>query len=119
MSGRAEKAARTYVAAAEEADAERRAALLEQCWADDGRLVTRSRVLRGRAEVSAMIGELHADPRGLQARLAGPIDAQGSTFRFRSIVVDRAGATVGEFFDAAEVDADGRITVLLTFAGPY
>ncbi|MEO8551805.1 MAG: hypothetical protein ABI678_17635, partial [Kofleriaceae bacterium] len=61
--------------------------------------------------------ELYADPRGLQVRLTSRVDAQGTTFRFRSSVTPRDGAPI-EFFDAGEVGADGRITLILTFAGP-
>ncbi len=42
-------------------------------------------------------------------------DAQGPIVRFRSVVEDRDGRVVFDGFDAAEVDAEGRITVLLTF----
>ena len=61
--------------------------------------------------------DLFADPRGLSARLVSAIDAQGPIFRFHSVVEDRDGGVVFEGFDAAEVDADGRIIVLLTFGG--
>ncbi|MEO8548433.1 MAG: hypothetical protein ABI678_00595, partial [Kofleriaceae bacterium] len=57
----AELAARTYIEAAHERDPVRRAALLEACFAEDGRVVARSRVFRGRAEISKLIDELYAD----------------------------------------------------------
>jgi hypothetical protein len=50
-------------------------------------------------------------------RVASVIDAAGTTFRYRSIVQRRDGTSV-EFFDAGEIDADGRIATLLVFAGP-
>jgi hypothetical protein len=37
--------------------------------------------------------------------------------RGRSIVERRDGTSI-EFFDAGEIDADGRIATLLVFAGP-
>jgi len=45
------------------------------------------------------------------------VDAAGTTFRYRT-VVDRRDGTALEFFDAGEIDADGRICTLLVFAGP-
>ena len=49
--------------------------------------------------------------------MASAIDAAGTTFRYRSIV-ERSDGTSTEFFDAGEIDADGRITTLLVFTGP-
>ncbi|WP_437308158.1 hypothetical protein [Sorangium sp. So ce388] len=45
------------------------------------------------------------------------IDTGNTTFRFRS-VVERSDGENFELFDAGEVDATGRISLLLTFAGP-
>jgi len=64
-----------------------------------------------------LIARVLADPQLLGFRLASVIDAAGTTFRFRSIVERRDG-TMLEFFDAGEIDADGRIATLLVFAGP-
>ncbi|MCE9572538.1 MAG: hypothetical protein K8W52_05230 [Deltaproteobacteria bacterium] len=112
-----ETAALTYIRASAERDPVARAALLEACFAADGRFVTRSRVILGRAAVDAMIGRALADPEMLGFRMLSAIDAVGTTFRYRS-VVDRRDGTTMEFFDAGEIDADGRIATLLVFAGP-
>jgi len=112
-----EIAVQTYIRAASEPDAALRAQLLEQCFAQEGRFVTRSRVLRGRAEVAAMLTRVHADPQLLRIRLLSVVDATGRIFRFRSLIENRDG-TSQEFFDAGEIDADGKISLLLTFAGP-
>jgi SnoaL-like domain len=112
-----EVAARTYVAAWQEPDPAARARLIEACFAADGRIVAPGSVIRGRAELARAIGDLLADPRGLSARLVSAIDAQGPMFRFRSVVEDLDGRVVFDGFDAAEVDASGRITVLLAFSG--
>jgi hypothetical protein len=112
-----EAAVQTYIRAAGEHDPAIRAKLLEACIADHGRLVTRSRVLKGVAAIDAMIARLQADPDVLGFRMASVIDAAGTTFRYRSIVERRDGTTL-EVFDAGEIDADGKIVTLLTFAGP-
>ncbi len=112
-----ETAVHTYIRASGERDPAARANLLEACFAPDGRFVTRSVVIRGRAAVDAMIARALADPQMLGFHLASVVDAAGTTFRYRSIVELRDGTT-REFFDAGEVDADGRIATLLVFAGP-
>jgi hypothetical protein len=112
-----EIAAQTYVAAWRESDAPARARLIEACFAVEGRVVSPGAVIRGRAGLAAAIDAFFADPRGLSARLASAIDVQGPIFRLRAVVEDRDGRIVFDGFDAAEVDADGRIAVLLAF-GP-
>jgi hypothetical protein len=117
MPSSVEIAVETYVRAVGERDPALRAKLIEACFAEDGRVVTRSSVIRGRAGVDAMITRFLADPQMLGFRMASVIDAVGTTFRYRSIVERRDGTSV-EFFDAGEIDADGRIATLLVFAGP-
>ena len=112
-----EVAARTYIAAWQEPDAAARARLIEACFAEDARIVAPGSAIHGRAGLARAIGELLADPRGLTARLVSAIDVQGPMFRFRSVVEDREGCVVFDGFDAAEVDASGRITVLLAYSG--
>jgi hypothetical protein len=118
MSSRTETAAQSYVAAWRERDAAARDRLLEACFGADARLVAPGSVLRGRAALAAAIAAFLADPRGLTARLVSAIDVQGPLFRFRSVVETGDGRVVFDGFDAGEVDAEGRITVLLAFGGP-
>src|SRR5258705_7631776 len=117
MQSPVETAVHTYIRAAGERDPAARAKLLDGCFADDGRLVTRSAVIRGRAGIDAMIARFHADPQMLGFRMTSVIDAAGTVFRYRSIVERRDGTSI-EFFDAGEIDADGRIATLLVFSGP-
>jgi hypothetical protein len=112
-----ETAVQTYIRAAAERDPATRAKLIEACFAEDGRLVTRSSVIRGRAAIDAMIGRFHADPQTLGFRMTSVIDAAGTTFRYRSVVDFRDGRSV-EVFDAGEIDTDGKISTLLVFTGP-
>ena len=107
----------TYIRAAGERDPAERARLLEACFAEDGRFVTRSGVLRGRAALDAVIARFFADPQNVGFRMTSAIDAAGTTFRYRSVVL-RADGSELEFFDAGEIDADGRIATMLLFAGP-
>lgn len=112
-----ELAVATYIRASGERDDAERRRLLEACFAEDGRFVTRSTVLRGPAAVDAMLARFLADPQFVQFRVASAIDAVGTTFRYRAIAERRDGTTL-EFFDAGEIGADGRITTMLVFAGP-
>jgi len=112
-----ESAVGTYIRAASERDPEARAAMLEACFAADGRIVTRSREIRGRAALSDEISRVLADPQLLRIRVLSVIDAGESTFRFRSAIERHDGKNL-EFFDAGEVDATGRISLILTFADP-
>jgi hypothetical protein len=106
-----------YIRAACERDPVARAALLESCFAVDGRLVTTSREFRGRAAVVEMLARFHASPEPPRIRVTSAVDVRGTIFRFRS-AVDLPGGTTQEFFDAGELDADGRIHLIVTFAGP-
>jgi hypothetical protein len=117
MSSPVHSAVETYIRAAGERDPAARAKLIEACFAEDGRIVTRSAVIRGRAAVDAMIARFHADPQMRGFRMTSAIDAAATTFRYRSVVERRDGTTI-EFFDAGEIDAEGRIVTLLVFSGP-
>ncbi|HEY1546162.1 MAG TPA: nuclear transport factor 2 family protein [Kofleriaceae bacterium] len=106
-----------YIRAGAERDPAARAQLLEACCAADVRMVTRSSVIRGRAGIEAMLARFLGDPQNLGFRLTSAVDAVGSTFRYRSVVIRRDGSEL-EFFDAGELDGDGKIVTLLVFAGP-
>ena len=111
------RAVDTYIRAASERDPIVREALIEQCFAADGRMVTRSREIRGREALAAEIARFHADPQWRCIRMTSAIDAGGTTFRYHS-VAERHDGTTAEFFDAGEIDAEGRIRLLLVFSGP-
>ncbi len=67
--------------------------------------------------ISACGDDSEVDPQLLGFRVASVSDAVGTTFRYRAIALRRDGTSI-EFFDAGEIDADGRIATLLVFAGP-
>jgi hypothetical protein len=107
----------TYVLAWSERDPAARVTLLEACFAADGRFVTRGREVRGRAALAEEMARLQADPRLLGIRVLG-IDAGATTFRLRA-VADMTDGTSPETLDVGEIDADGRIVLVLTFTGPF
>ncbi len=110
-------AVETYIRAWSEHDPAARAKMIEACFAEDGRIVTRSRQIRGRAALADEMATVVADPQIARIRILSAVDVAGTTFRFRS-AVDRHDGKTMEFFDAGELDDSGRIALLLTFAGP-
>ncbi len=116
MASPVETAVDTYIRIFGEPDPAKRSALIEACFAPDGRIVTRSREIRGHAGVAAMANQFFADPEVLGIRVVA-IDASNTTFRLRALTDLRDGRTL-EVNDAGEIDAAGRISLLLTFAGP-
>jgi SnoaL-like domain len=117
MASPVETAVATYIDVFSERDPAKRAAMIDACFAENGRFVTRSRETRGRAAIAALATQLFADPTVTGVRVTA-LDAQGTTFRFRS-VIDKRDGTTAEFFDAGEIDADGRIALIFTFSGPF
>jgi hypothetical protein len=81
----AEIAARRYIAAWMTHGPAERLRLLEQCFADDGRIVLRGTELRGRAALAHAIEQFAADPRRLTARITEDVEAQDPLFRFRAV----------------------------------
>jgi hypothetical protein len=80
-------------------------------------MVTASREIRGRAALIQELTRFLADPKLLRIRLLSAVDARGTTFRYRA-AADMQDGTSAEAFDAGQIDADGRISLILTFAGP-
>ncbi|MES1185717.1 MAG: nuclear transport factor 2 family protein [Myxococcales bacterium] len=117
MASAVEVAVDTYIRAAKEPDATRRGQLLEACFAENGRMVTPGREVRGRAALAEMFTRFYATQQVLRIRLTSAVDARGTIFRYRAVAEMRDG-TSAEAFDAGEIDESGRISLILTFAGP-
>jgi hypothetical protein len=105
-----------YVAAWNERDPEARALLIERACADDLRILTPGRCIRGRAGLGALIAEFQKRRPGDRACLASAIEINERTFRYVGVVESEGGAPL-ENLDAGEHDAEGRILLVLTFAG--
>lgn len=116
MASAVEIAVETYIRLSCERDPAIRRTLLEACFAADGRMVTRSRELRGRDALAEMFTRFYSDPQAPRIKVLA-VDAQGTTFRLRSVVEWQDGRKL-ENFDAGQIDSEGRIALLLTFAGP-
>ena len=117
MASSVEVAVDTYIRACCTRDPALRAELLEASLAPDVRMVTRSREIRGRPVLIQELTRLLADPALLGIRVISAVDARGTTFRYRA-VADMRDGTSAEAFEAGEIDGEGRISLILTFAGP-
>ena len=106
----------SYIAAWNERDSEARARLIERACADDFRLLTTGRCIRGREALNAAIADFQKRRPGERARLTSAIEIYASTFRYVG-VVEGEGGTPAENLDTGEHDAEGRIVLILTFAG--
>ena len=112
-----ERVVDTYIRAARERDPAQREQLLEECFAVDGRFVTRHRVIVGRAALAADMARFHAHFRWRSIRLLSAVDTGSTTFRFRGAVEFEDGR-LAESSDVGEVNAEGKISLLITFDGP-
>lgn len=117
MPSAVEVAVATYIRAVNELDPAVRATLLEECFAPDFRMVTASREIRGCAALADLLNRFLADPKLSCIRLISAVDARGTLFRYRAVAELRDG-TLLETFDAGEINAEGQISLILTFAGP-
>ena len=93
-----EVAVDTYIRAVSERDPAVRAKMLEACFAEDARFVTRSGELRGPAAIADMVTRLVDDPQVVGVRVLA-IDAKGTTFRFHAVTLLRNGQRL-DVFDA-------------------
>lgn len=105
-----------YIGAWNEQDASQRMRLIEHACTEGLRMQTPGRTIYGRTELAALMADFQRRRPGERAVLSGAIDVQGRLFRYVGVV---EGSTIprGETFDAGECDDDGRIRLLLTFAG--
>jgi len=117
MAGPIEATIDTYIRAWGERDPARRAALVEACFAEGGRMVGPSPEVNGRAALVALMTRVHAGPPWRRIRLTTVVDVRAPAFRFGGVVEYEDGTT-GENFDSGVVDAEGKISLLMTFVDP-
>jgi SnoaL-like domain len=106
-----------YLAAWNEADPARRAALIEQVWAADGRLIDPPLAAEGHAGIGDMAAALQAQFPGHQFRRASGIDAHHGQLRFAWQLVGPDGAVALAGLDVGELADDGRLRRIAGFFG--
>src|SRR5215470_3765227 len=111
-------AALVYIQAWNENDPEIRRRLLDLCWAQDGTITSNTEYIIGRDQVFRAIEAFRRARPEDRAVLTSEIDYHHNLFRFTGKVIRTDGTSYSEILDVGEVDADGRITRILTFLGP-
>ena len=107
-----------YLAAWNETDQARRAALIERVWAADGRLIDPPLAAEGHAGIGEMVVALQAQFPGHRFRRASGIDAHHDQLRFAWELVGPDGALALAGLDVGELAADGRLRRVTGFFGP-
>jgi hypothetical protein len=106
-----------YMAAWNEADENKRKALVEQCWADDGLYCDPVSEGRGREALLKIIAGMHAQQAGARIDLTSAIDQHHNQVRFAWSFVGADGKTAIEGIDVGELAADGKIGRIIGFWG--
>ena len=110
-----------YVKAWHEPDAQKRHALLETAWTDNGTYTDPTAHVDGRDALVAHIGQFQANPqfKGFSIVQTSDIDVHHQVFRFEWAMQDPAGKTVTGGMDYGEFDENGAITKIVGFFGPF
>lgn len=112
----AEQVLEHYLAAWNETDAARRAALLAQCWAKDGVYSDPTVEVKGAAALSAMIGKVQQQYPGARLERTSRLDAHHDVLRFGWRMVLADGKALPEGVDFVHI-VDGRIARIAGFFG--
>jgi len=106
-----------YLAAWNEPDPARRAALIEQVWAADGRLIDPPLAAEGHAGIGDMAAALQTQFPGHRFRRASGIDAHHDQLPFAWQLVGPDGAVALAGLDVGELADDGRLRRIVGFFG--
>jgi SnoaL-like domain len=107
----------TYLSAYGEPDAARRAELISQVWADDGRLVDPPLAAEGHDGISDMSAAVQQQFAGHRFRRVSGIDAHHDRFRFAWELVGPDGTVAVSGIDIGELAEDGRLRRITGFFG--
>ena len=106
-----------YLAAYGEPDPARRAGLIAEVWAADGRLVDPPAVGEGHEGISALADAVQQQFAGHRFRRSSTIDAHNDVARFAWELVGPDGAVALTGMDVAHVGPDGRLLRITGFFG--
>ena len=107
-----------YLAAWTETDAGRRSALVNEVWADDGRLIDPPLATAGHDGISEMAATIQAQFPGHTFRRTSGVDAHHDQFRFAWDLVGPDGTVAIGGIDVGELADDGRLGRITGFFGP-
>ena len=108
----------TYVEAWNENNPARRQALLQQCWAEDGVILTPRELIEGRDALAARIAGFREQCLQDRGELTSEIQVCGNWFRFTATVVRPDGSRYSDVLDVGEVNSAGQIQRIITFIEP-
>jgi hypothetical protein len=105
-----------YIAVWNEADPERRRALIARTWTEDGTYVDPLMSGAGIDEINAMVGAAQQQFPGHRFELTFGPDAHNDVARFTwTLVAQESGAAAAVGVDFATVAADGRLSAVRGF----
>jgi len=113
-----DEALATYGAAWVEPDADKRRALLEVCWSDDGHYMDPNGTARGRDALADLISEFQAQVPGARIELTSGASVHNGRIYFNWQMVTADGKVVVEGVDFGRLGKDGRLREIVGFFGP-
>ncbi len=108
-----------YGASWNEADPDKRRALLEQSWADDAIYQDPTGRAEGRDALVAHIGGFHEMFPGNTIDATSGVDTYGNVIRFAWVMRDDKGGVALVGMDFGELAPDGRLASITGFFGPF
>ncbi len=117
----AAEAVAAYGAAWSEQDPDKRLTLLEKAWSEDGVYSDPTAEVKGRQALADHIGGFLAQSNGARIVLTSAVDLHHEIrlrFSWKMVAPD-GQTTVAEGFDYGELDADGRLRLIVGFFGPF
>jgi len=105
-----------YFSVWSENDADRRAALLDECWHEFGEIHIGDRRIAGRQEVEAEAARFRQSCPDDRGALTSEIQFVGRWFLFAAEVHRPDGSVYSKLLDVGEFAEDGRIGTIVTFA---
>lgn len=113
----AKETVETYIAAWNEADAGKRSALIEKCWAAAGTYTDPLADVSGREALDATIVGFHQQMPGARITVSSGLDEHHGRVRFGWQLLQEDGTMRMEGIDVGQLDGDGRLTSILGFWG--
>ena len=113
-----EKVLPAYLAAWSEVDEEKRRALLEICWAEQGVYSDPGAEAPGREALLRHIGRVLRHFAGHRCLLTSGVEEHHNCIRFTWAMVSPDGKKVAEGIDFGELGTDGRLVRITGFFGP-
>jgi hypothetical protein len=106
-----------YLAAWNERDEQRRAALIERAWTPEGRLVDPPFEGEGHDGISQMAAVMHEHYAGHRFERTSGVDLHHDQLRFAWQLVGTDGAVAVAGLDVADLAPDGRLARVVGFFG--